>query len=64
MPDFSFRGEDVYYWTRDHLFFAAYQYTQGQCRWETVDNWATHVVIQIRRLHESGSDIVDKMPQA
>jgi hypothetical protein len=58
------RVDNLYYWCRGHLQEAALAYTRGECRYQTLSNWAQHTLDEIRKLHTSGSDSLLKLPQA
>lgn len=56
--------DTLYYWCLSRTQVAALAYTRGECRWENVSNLGTHLVVEIRRLHDSGLLILLRLPQA
>jgi len=56
--------DGLYYWCRAHLQEAALAYNRGECRWATVDSLSTHLVVEIRKLHEQNLLALIKLPLA
>lgn len=58
------RVDYLFHWCLQHTQTVALHYTRGECQWDNVSSWATHLVVEIRKLHDSNLLGLLRLPQA
>lgn len=58
------RVDSVYYFCLARLRLSTLAHQRGECSQQSVDALGTHLVVQMRKLHDSGLLVLLHLPQA